>query len=148
MVTEMTYKELLSAVVDPKKIKEECFCGIDSIGELIFRTRLRTCPEIVFRMLGEAAHSPDLPQLSGHCPPSINNCEDCWDQQIRHDYVLKNPYRLSYEEAVGKTVEEIIEALSNGWNWDGKISSMIKGQSNTMQITDEELISLLRGETK
>ena len=140
----MTYRELLSAVVDPKKIKEECPCVADSIDELIFKT----CPETVFGMFGGNVHSRSLMQLAGSCPPFINSCEDCWDQRIRHGYVLKNPHRLFYEEAVGKTVEEIIEALSNGWNWDGKISSMIKAQNNTMRITDEELTSLLRGETK
>lgn len=148
MVAEMTYRELLSAVVDPKKIKEEYPSGMDSVDELILRLMLRTCPEIVFEMWDGTDHSLDVLPLAGHCPPSINNCEDCWDQHIRHDYVLKNPHHLCYEEAVGKTVEEIIEALSNGWNWDGKISSMIKNQSNTMRITDEDLISLLRGETK
>ena len=144
----MTYRELLSAVVDPKKIKKGRLCGVDSIDELIFRTCLRTCPELVFETWDRTDHSLNVLQLAGNCPPFINNCEDCWDQRIRHDYVLKNPYHLCYEEAVGKTVEEIIEALSNGWNWDGKISSMIKAQNNTMRITDEELISLLRGGTK
>lgn len=140
----MTYRELLFAVVDPKKIKEKRPCGTDSIGELSFKI----CPKTAFGMFDENVHSRSWMQLAGRCPLFINSCEDCWNQHIRHDYVLKNPNRLFYEDAVGKTVEEIIEALSNGWNWDGKISSMIKDQSNAMRITDEELISLLRGETK
>ena len=130
----MTYRELLSAVVDPKKIKEEYPCVADSIDELIF---FNTCPEIVSGMFGENVHSRSLMQLAGHCPPFINSCEDCLDQRIRHGYVLKNPHRVFYEEALGKTVGGIIKALSNGWNWDGIISSIVKDQNNTMRITDK-----------
>ena len=128
----MTHNELRYYVVDPDKFAKVKPCGADDIALL---TR-ELCPCGVF---GDDVVGYVTSDVDDYCS-SIGSCKLCWESAANPDYVVIDRWHMFYDGAVGKTVAELSEIFPRVFN--------LHNEPPVAQISEDDLICLLRGEVK
>lgn len=128
----MTHKELLYYVVNPDKLAKVQPLGSDSMSSLMHRA----CPWNIF---GMDVISHVTPNADNYCRQT-NHCKFCWENAANPDYVVTDGWHIFYDGAVGRSVAELSEIFPRVFN--------LHDEPPVAQISDDDLICLLRGEMK
>lgn len=128
----MTHKELLYYVVDPDKLaKVRPIRANDRVSLM-----RKLCPWGVF---GDDVVGHVTSDTDDYCRKK-DNCEICWDSAANPDYVVTDKWHVFYDGAVGKSVAELSEIFPRVFN--------LHDEPPAAQISDDDLMRLLRGEMK
>ena len=128
----MTHKQLFYYVVDPAKLTKVKPFGTD---DMVLLTR-KTCPWSIF---GNDVTGHATSDVDDYCN-SMGNCKICWESTANPNYVVTDRWHLFYDGAVGKSVAELSEIFPRVFN--------LHDEPPVAQISEDDLIRLLRGEMK
>lgn len=128
----MTHKELLYYVVDPDKLAKVRPLRADDMVMLM----RQMCP---FNIFGNDVVGHVTSDVDDYCN-SMDDCKICWESAANPDYVVTDRLHVFYDGAVGKSVAEISEIFQRVFH--------LHNEPPAAQISEDDLICLLRGEVK